>query len=101
MKHPEIPIPSAVVEAMPKIVSSMMLKSNDERIKLRASELLLKFMQYNVSLDPPEARHQPQPQIINVGVNVDNRTESSKALQFMERFREGRVLERLDDEGTG
>ena len=88
-KHPEIPVSQSVIDSMPAVAAKM-LHSEDERIRCRASELLLKFLQYNASLNPPE---QKQPQTtINVGVNVDNRTESREALQFLERFREGKLL---------
>lgn len=107
MKHPEIPIPQAVIDAMPKIVSNMMLRSEDERIRCRASELLLKFMQYNVSLNPPQAIHGPS-QTINVGVNVTASTDDrrNRTLAIAERFGASRVLSdssggsSADDSGT-
>ena len=56
IKHPEIEIPQVVIDAMPKVVGNMMMRSEDERIKCRAAELMLKFMQYNVSVSeqPPQ-----------------------------------------------
>ena len=107
IRHPEIPIPEAVIEAMPKIVSNMMLRSDDERIRCRASELLLKFMQYNVSLNPPQAIHGPS-QTINVGVNVTASTDDrrNRTLAIAERFGASRVLSDssggsgADDSGT-
>lgn len=95
IKHPEIPIPEAVIEAMPKIVSNMMLRSGDERVKLRASALLLSFMEYNKSLNAPQS----QGTTVNVGVKVDNRSDSSRALELIERFRSGQISERTDAGG--
>lgn len=96
-KNPEIPIPAAVIEAMPKI-AGMILMKGDHREQLRAGALLLAFMEYNKSLNLPEPQAQ-QPTVVNVGVNVDNRTEGQPltALQFVERFRE-RIAAQKDAE---
>lgn len=91
-KNPEIPIPEAVIAAMPKVAGAILLKGN-QREQLRAGALLLSFMEYNKSLNPPQPQQQ-QPTVVNVGVNVDNRTESKPltAVQFAERFREAKLL---------
>lgn len=91
-KNPEIPIPEAVIAAMPKVAGAILLKGN-KREQLRAGALLLSFMEYNKSLNPPQPQQQ-QPTVVNVGVNVDNRTESKPltAVQFAERFREAKLL---------
>ena len=92
MKHPEIEIPQLVIDAMPKVVGNMMMRSEDERIKCRAAELMLKFMQYNVSLNPPQPLQQPNvqsSQTINVGVNIASGTEQRRdaILSVAERVR--------------
>ena len=91
-KNPEILIPEAVIAAMPKVAGAILLKGN-QREQLRAGALLLSFMEYNKSLNPPQPQQQ-QPTVVNVGVNVDNRTESKPltAVQFAERFREAKLL---------
>ena len=91
IKHPEIEIPQVVIDAMPKVVGNMMMRSEDERIKCRAAELMLKFMQYNVSLNPPQPLQpnvQPS-QTINVGVNIASGTEQRRdaILSVAERVR--------------
>lgn len=95
-KNPEIPIPPAVIEAMPKVAGSILLKGGP-REQLRAGQLILAFMEYNKSLNPPEPR-QHVPAVVNVGVNVDNRTDSQSltALQFAQRYREEKLLGNSD-----
>jgi len=92
VKNPEIPIPPAIIEAMPKVAGTILLKG-EPREQLRAGALLLAFLEYNKSLNPPQPQQQ-QPTVVNVGVNVDNRTESKPltAVQFAERFREAKLL---------
>jgi hypothetical protein len=95
IKHPDIPIPPAVIDAMPKVVSKLLV-TGDARVQLRAGELLLKFMEYNRSLNPPE---QKQPQTtINVGVNVSTDERRNRTLSIARRFGAGGVL---PDSATG
>ena len=91
-KNPEIPIPPAIIEAMPKVAGTILLKG-EPREQLRAGALLLAFMEYNKSLNPPEPQQQ-QPTVVNVGVNIDNRTDERRnlTLAIAERVRAGRVL---------
>ena len=94
-KNPDIPIPPAVIDAMPKVVSKLLV-TGDARVQLRAGELLLKFMEYNKSLNPPE---QKQPQTtINVGVNVSTDERRNRTLSIARRFGAGGVL---PDSATG
>ena len=100
VKNPEIPIPPAIIEAMPKVAGTILLKG-EPREQLRAGALLLAFLEYNKSLNPPEPQHTP-PTVVNVGVNVDNRTESKPltALQFAQRYREAKLLEHAESGAT-
>lgn len=92
IKNPEIPISPAIIDAMPKVVGTILVKGQP-REQLRAGQLLLAFLEYNKSLNPPETQA-PQPTVVNVGVNVDNRSDSKPltAVQFAERFREAKLL---------
>lgn len=54
---PEIPIPPAVIEAMPKIAGTILLKGK-QREQLAAGKLLLAFMEYNKSLTPKQVEHE-------------------------------------------
>ena len=98
-KNPEIPIPEAVIEAMPKVVGAILLKGN-QREQLRAASCLLAFMEYNKSLNPPE--QQPQQTVVNVGVNVDNRTDAGRdpLLAIAERVKAAVVLRDSAGDGT-
>lgn len=49
IKYPEIPIPPAIIEAMPKIAGTILLKGK-QREQLQAGKLLLAFMEYNKSV---------------------------------------------------
>ena len=81
IKHPEIPIPQAVIDAMPKVVSNMMLRSEDERIRCRASELMLKFMQYNVSIADQPTQQVEHHHTHELGpITADNFAESKRQL---------------------
>ena len=53
---PEIPIPPAVIEAMPKIAGTILLKGK-QREQIAAGKLLLAFMEYNKSLTPKQVEH--------------------------------------------
>lgn len=80
IKHPEIPIPEAVIQAMPKVAGTILLKGS-QREQLRAGALLLAFMQYNRSLNPPPEPQQPsRNNTINVGVNVANVSNTGRGL---------------------
>ena len=56
MNSPEIPIPPAVIEAMPKIAGTILLKGK-QREQIAAGKLLLAFMEYNKSLTPKQIDH--------------------------------------------
>jgi hypothetical protein len=78
VKNPEIPIPPAIIEAMPKVAGTILLKG-EPREQLRAGALLLAFMEYNKSLNPPEQQQQ-RSSTINVGVNVANVSNTGRGL---------------------
>lgn len=77
-KNPEIPIPEAVIEAMPKVAGTILLKGQP-REQIRAGALLLAFMNYNRSLNP-EPQQASRNNTINVGVNVANVSNTGRGL---------------------
>jgi hypothetical protein len=85
-------IPEQLMSALPKVAGAMAINGS-AREKIAAMKVLIAMKEQNDRADP--GRQQPQT-TINVGVNVDNRTESREALQFLERFREGKLLGEAD-----
>lgn len=97
IKADPIEIPQAIIDAMPKVTGTILLQGKP-REKLAAGRLLLAFMEYNQRLKESEKPRTPTGTTINVGVNVDNRSESSKAIQFLDRFRQEQILIESDGE---
>ena len=83
-----IEIADAVVAAMPKVMTTLLLKGKP-REQLAAGKLLLAFMEYNQSLNPKT----PPQTTINVGVKVENNSDTG-------RNRASKVLERLRLDGV-
>lgn len=85
-------IPDQLLEALPKVAGAMALKGKP-RDQIAAMKVLLAMKEQN---DKPEP--QKQQTVVNVGVNVDNRTEDKPltALQFAQRYRERRVSRRIE-----
>lgn len=100
IKHPEIPIPEAVIQAMSKVAGTILLKGN-QREQLRAGALLLAFMEYNRSLNPPEPRQPSRNNTISVGVNVANVSNTGRGLasQILARIGADGVPEITSDVG--
>jgi len=88
-------IPEQLLSALPKIAGAMALNSKEKAVvRLKAIATIIKMKEQN---DKPESPTVPQPQpqtTINVGVNVDNRTDERRnlTLAIAERVRAGRVL---------
>ena len=91
-KNPEIPIPAAVIEAMPKVAGTILLKGGP-REQLRAGQLLLAFMEYNKSLNPLETQQPARSSTINVGVNVANVSNTGRGLA-------SQILARIGTDGV-
>ena len=85
VKNPEIPIPAAVIEAMPKVAGTILLKGKP-REQLNAGKLLLAFMEYNKAANAEPV--QKSGQTINVGVQIDNGSEQrrNRTLAIAQRF---------------
>ncbi len=88
-----IEIAPAVIDAMPKVAGILLLKGKP-REQLAAGRLLLAMLEYNRTLNPPVPA-QPGSTTINVGVQVDNRTDDrrDRTRAIAERVRAARLLE--------
>lgn len=79
VKNPEIPIPAAIIEAMPKVTGTILLKGKD-RDRLAAGKLLLAFMEYNRSVradeQPKQIEHHHTHEI---GPVTENNIEAQRA----------------------
>ena len=88
-------IPEQLLSALPKIAGAMALNAKEKSpVRLKAIATIIKMKEQNDKPDTPNVP-QPQPQTtINVGVNVDNRTDERRnlTLAIAERVRAGRVL---------
>ena len=88
-------IPEQLLSTLPRIAGAMALDKNQKAsVRLKAIATIIKMKEQN---DKPEQPTVPQLQsqtVVNVGVNVDNRTDErrNRALAIAERFRDGRVL---------
>lgn len=97
-------IPEQLLSALPKIAGAMALNTKEKAaVRLKAIATIIKMKEQN---DKPEPSITPQPQpqtTINVGVNVDNRTDDSRAatLAIAKRIREARLLGDAKSGGTG
>lgn len=82
-------IPDQLLEALPKVAGAMALKGKP-RDQIAAMKVLLAMKEQN---DKPEPQ-KPQPTVVNVGVNVDNRTDErgTTTLAIAQRIREARLL---------
>lgn len=81
-------IPDMLLDALPKTIGVIALKGNP-RDQVAAAKVLLAMREQN---DKPEPTA-PQQTVVNVGVNVDNRTEDKPltAIQFVEQYRAARL----------
>jgi hypothetical protein len=88
-----IEIPQAIIEAMPKVTGTIMVKGKP-REQLAAGRLLLAMMEYNQRLKEAEKPRTPTGTTINVGVNVDASTDQrrNRTLAIAQRFGAGGVL---------
>ena len=91
-------IPDQLLEALPKVAGAMALKGKP-RDQIAAMKVLLAMKEQNDKPEPQKA----QPTVVNVGVNVDNRTDDSRAatLAIAQRIREARLLGDAKSGGTG
>lgn len=88
-------IPEQLLSALPKVAGAMALNTQEKTAnRLKAIETLIKMKEQNEKREHQTVTH-PQPQTtINVGVNVDNRTDERRniTLAIAERVRARRVL---------
>lgn len=99
-------IPEQLLSALPKVAGAMALDKNEKSaVRLKAMETILKMKESNDQADGVDKpQHQPQqPQTtINVGVNVDNRTDAGRdpLLAIAERVKAAIVLRDNSGDGT-
>lgn len=91
-------IPDQLLEALPKVAGAMALKGKP-RDQIAAMKVLLAMKEQNDKPEPQRA----QPTVVNVGVNVDNRTDDSRTatLAIAQRIREARLLGNAKSGGAG
>lgn len=78
-KNPEIPIPPAIIQAMPKVAGTILLKGNP-REQLRAGALLLAFMEYNKAVQADEQPKQIEHHHTHeLGPVTENNIEAQRA----------------------
>ena len=90
-------IPDQLLEALPKVAGAMALKGKP-RDQIAAMKVLLAMKEQN---DKPEP--QKQQTVVNVGVNVDNRTDDRRAemVRVVEQLRAERLLRDAQPAGVG
>jgi hypothetical protein len=91
-------IPEQLLSALPKVAGAMALDKKEKSVtRLKAMETILKMKEANDradGTDKPQTPPQPPQTTINVGVSVDNRTDTGRdpLLAIGERIQAARIL---------
>lgn len=86
-------IPDQLLDALPKVIGTIALKGKP-RDQVAAAKVLIAMKEQNDDEQPAASRQT----VVNVGVNVDNRTDDQPltAIQFAQRYREARLSRRVE-----